>query len=229
MRGLRLGILLGAAVAALSTASACGGGGTGGSAASTGSTGGGATASGTGAATTSTSATTGTGGATTTTSTSATTGTGGATTSSTGAGGDAGPAHGKCTKPCALPADCCPAGDPACPGPNYPYNYECKGGACYNPQCSITDDCTAQNPKQDCYSLDGFKTCLFACVTDGDCNAPLTCAGKDDNGKSYCIFTGGTGCTDDASCVGLGKCIDKVCVCDVDADCTHQTFNKCAK
>jgi hypothetical protein len=123
--------------------------------------------------------------------------------------------------------DCCPPNSPGCPGTQYPDNYECKGGACYDPQCATTADCTAQSPKLDCFSLTGFQTCAFACATDGDCTAPLTCIGADDNGKKYCLSMG-SGCADDAACMGLGKCVNKVCVCTSDADCIKAGFSKCA-
>jgi hypothetical protein len=228
MRGLRLTILLGAAFAALSAASACSGGGTGGG--DTSSTSNPSTSTGTGGATTSsTTSTGGTGGTTTSSTTSSTGSTGGATTSSSSAGGsDAGTPPGYCTKPCAAAADCCPPGDPNCPGPTYPNNVACTNGACYAPECSATSDCTALNPKLDCFSLSGFDDCAFACASDADCTAPLTCSGVDDNNKKFCLSAGG-GCTDDASCNGLGKCVNKVCVCDVDNDCTKPGFTKCAK
>lgn len=85
------------------------------------------------------------------------------------------------------------------------------------------------NPKLDCFTLSGTHSCALACMVDGDCTAPLTCSGMDDNGKKYCLASGGSGCTDDASCAGLGKCVNKVCVCDSDAECTKSGFTKCAK
>jgi len=149
----------------------------------------------------------------------------GTTSSSSSTGG---PAHGACSKPCGAAADCCPPNTPTCPGPSYPDNYTCPNGACLSPQCASTADCAAQNPKLDCFSLGGFPSCAIACAVDTDCTAPLTCIGKDDNAKKYCLSMG-SGCTDDASCLGFGKCLDKVCVCDVDADCTKAGFTKCAK
>jgi hypothetical protein len=201
----------------------CGNGGT------TSTTGGETTSSGTGGASTSSSATStsGSGGGTTTatsgSSTSATTGVG----SSTGTGG---PLYGTCAPPCAVAADCCTPGDPACPSNKYPNNFTCVGGACQQPQCATTADCTAESPKLDCFALSGTNSCAFACAVDGDCNAPQTCSGKDDNGKKFCLAMG-SGCKDDAFCknLGIGKCVAGVCSCAADADCTKPGFSKCSK
>jgi hypothetical protein len=217
MKAYRLGILL-ASAAALGAGFSCGSGGTATSSGSTSST-----ASGTAAA----SGTGGNGGATT--SSSVATGTGGATTgTSTGTGS---PMYGVCSQPCTTPADCCPPGSGAsCPGASFPNNYACLKGACDGPHCGGTSDCAAQNPKLDCVTLGGASDCAFGCSTDGDCNAPLTCTGKDDNGKKYCVSMGG-GCPDDAFCkgIGLGKCVKGVCSCEQDADCTSPGYTKCAK
>lgn len=126
------------------------------------------------------------------------------------------------------PADCCAPGAPGCPSNAYPNNYTCVGGACLNPQCKSTADCTAKSPKLDCFTNVGVSDCAFACTTDGDCTAPQTCMGKDDNGKKFCLGKG-SGCTD-AMCMtlGLGKCINTVCSCTMDADCTKVGFTKCA-
>lgn len=202
----------------------CGNGGT------TSTTGGETTSSGTGgASTSSTTSTSGSGGGTTTgtsgSSTSATTGVGSSTSTSTG-----GPVYGTCAPPCAVAADCCTPGDPACPSNKYPNNFTCVGGACQQPQCATTADCTAESPKLDCFALSGTNSCAFACSLDGDCNAPQTCSGKDDNGKKFCLAMG-SGCKDDAFCkgLGIGKCVAGVCSCAADADCTKPGFAKCSK
>ncbi len=197
---------------------ACGGGST---TSTSGATGGGSTTS--AAETTSVGTTTGAGGAggaSVTSSSSTST----ATASSTGTGM---PAAGYCTKPCGTVIDCCPAGAMDCPSNMYPNNYTCDKSACKSPQCATTADCTAQDPKQDCLTLSGFKSCSNTCASDGECTAPATCSGMDDNGKKYCLSSGG-GCANDAACAGFGKCVDKVCVCQKDADCTKAGFNKCA-
>ena len=203
----------------------CGGGGT-----ATTSTGGATTTSGTGGTTTTSSgsggAATGTGGATGTTSTT-TTSTSTSTSSSTGTGG---PVYGTCAPPCAIAADCCVPGDPGCPTGPYPNNPTCVSGACKSPQCATTADCTAEGPKLDCFALGGANSCAFGCALDSDCNLPLTCTGKDDNGKKFCL-SAGSGCKDDAFCkgLGLGKCVASVCSCEADTDCTKVGFTKCSK
>jgi hypothetical protein len=190
---------------------------------------------------TSTSSTSGGGGATSTTgtSTSAATGAGGdpATSTSTGAGsgtstasstGTGMTASGYCTKPCGTVLECCPAGSMGCPSNMYPNNYKCDKNACRAPQCATTADCAMQDPTQDCLALSGFNTCGNTCSSDGQCTAPATCSGVDDNGKKYCLSSGGGGCADDVACGGFGKCVNKVCVCQKDADCTKPGFTKCA-
>jgi hypothetical protein len=175
---------------------------------------------------TSTTGTGGAGGDSTTSTASATTGAGSSTStaSSTGTGMAA---PGYCTKPCGTVIDCCPAGAVNCPSNMYPNNYACDKSACKAPQCATTADCSALDPTQDCLALSGFNSCSSTCVNDGDCSAPATCSGVDDNGKKYCLSSGG-GCVDDASCSGFGKCVNKVCVCQKDADCTKPGFTKCA-
>jgi hypothetical protein len=233
MRERSVGILLVAAAAAALAPSACGSSGSGGAGggtttASTSGTTSGSSSTGTGGSggmtTTSSSATGGSGGTTTTSST----GSGGTSTSSSSSSGDAGVTYGYCTKPCTTAADCCPIGDPACPGTTYPHNVACTDSACYSPECSSTSDCTALDPDYDCFSLGGFEDCLTACASDTDCPAPQTCSGVDDNNKKFCLVAGG-GCTDDASCSGFGKCVDKVCVCEDSNDCTKPGFTQCAK
>ena len=198
-----------------STSSTNGGGGSGG----TTSTGGGGSG-GTGG-TTSTGGSGGTGG---TTSTGGSGGTG-------GTGGSTGPEYGFCAKPCADVAECCPP-DPnnedMCPSASYPDNPECNDGACLPAQCATKEDCTVFNPKHDCIPISGFNTCFFPCASNDDCVLPLQCIGTDDNGNGFCLAPGGTGCSDDASCNGFGKCVDTVCVCDVDADCTFPGYTKCS-
>lgn len=217
-----LGTILGLSMVVIGL-SACGDGG---SSSSTGGSGGTTTTSstsggagGTGGTTGGTGGTTGGTGGVTGGSGGATGGTGGTTTS--------GPTYGYCTKPCGTVTDCCPPGSVDCPSNMYPNNWECAQGACLSPQCATNADCTAVDPDQGCFLLGDFSSCLAACVNDGDCTAPLTCSGVDDNGAKYCKATGG-GCTDDASCGGFGKCVDKVCVCAADADCTFQGYTKCA-
>jgi hypothetical protein len=168
-----------------------------------------------GAAATSTAAGTG-GGASTSTAT--------ASASSTGTGMAA---IGYCTKPCGTVLECCPAGSMGCPSNMYPNNYKCDKNACKSPQCATTADCAMQDPTQDCLALSGFNACVNPCATDGDCTAPSTCSGVDDNNKKYCLSSGG-GCANDAACGGFGICLNKVCVCQKDADCTKSGFTKCA-
>lgn len=221
-----LGIgILGASLAA------CGDGETTGSGASTSTAGNGGT--------TSTSSTNGGGGSGGTTTTEGgggsggTTSTGGAggTGGTGGAGGSTGPEYGYCAQPCGAAADCCPP-DPnnedMCPSASYPDNPECQNGACLPAQCATTADCTAFNPKHDCLPVGGFNSCKFPCDGNEDCVLPLQCVGTDDNGNGFCLAPGGTGCSDDASCNGFGKCVDTVCVCDVDTDCTFPGYTKCA-
>lgn len=173
----------------------------------------------------------GTGGTTSSggsTSTGGTTGgTGGATGGTGGTTTTSGPTYGYCTKPCGTVADCCPAGAQDCPSNVYPNNWHCESGACLSPECMSTADCTAMNPSLDCLSFSGAHSCALACSSDGDCTAPLTCAGVDDNGAKYCKVVGG-GCTDNTSCGGFGECKEKACVCDADNDCTAPGYNKCA-
>lgn len=170
-----------------------------------------------------------TGGAGGTTSSGGTAGSTGGTTSSGGTGGTttSSTTYGYCTKPCGTVTDCCPAGSPDCPSNMYPNNWECSMGACLSPQCASSADCTAIDPDQGCFTISGFSSCLVACSTDGDCTAPLTCAGVDDNGAKYCKAPS-SGCTIDADCAGFGKCVNKVCICEADADCTFQGYTKCA-
>jgi len=169
--------------------------------------------------------TAGSGGTTSTTSTTGGGGTGGATTTSTG------PEYGFCAKPCGVVGDCCPP-DPnnedSCPSATYPDNPACDNGACLPAQCATTADCTVFNPKHDCLPVSGFNSCKFPCASNQDCVLPLQCVGTDDNGNGYCLAPGGTGCSDDASCNGFGKCVDTVCVCAVDADCSFPGYTKCA-
>ncbi|MFO0568636.1 MAG: hypothetical protein U0263_23445 [Polyangiaceae bacterium] len=154
-------------------------------------------------------------------------GTGGSSDAGMDADADAGPPVGFCSRPCGTVTDCCPAGSVDCPSNQYPNNYKCVLGACRAAECSTTQDCTSTNPKLDCLSLSGFHACGFGCSSDTDCSPPLTCIGLDDNGKKYCLAKG-NGCSDDASCGGYGKCVDKVCVCYSDVDCTKTGFTKCA-
>ncbi|HEX2872876.1 MAG TPA: hypothetical protein VHP33_16550 [Polyangiaceae bacterium] len=157
----------------------------------------------------------------------------GATTSNVGgaepngAAGAANPVYGYCAKPCGTVADCCPAGAPDCPGNTYPNNYACVLGACRSPECVTTEDCQLSDPKTDCFENDGFAWCGLPCTSDDGCKAPQSCSGVDDHGKKFCLAKG-TGCTDDDSCHGYGKCVDKVCVCEDALDCTSRTFSTCA-
>lgn len=155
----------------------------------------------------------------------ATTDNGGAGAS--GAAGAASAVFGYCAKPCGTVADCCPAGAPDCPGNTYPNNYACVLGACRTPECVTTEDCKLSDPKTDCFENDGFASCGLGCAGDDDCKAPQTCAGVDDNGKKFCLAKG-TGCTDDDSCHGYGKCVDKLCVCQSALDCQSRAFSACA-
>lgn len=220
MKAYRWKVLLVAGVGLFGGVS-CGNGGT------TSTTGDATTSSGAGGASTSTStaaSTSGSGGGTTTATS------GASTTSATGSTGTGAPVYGTCAPPCAVAADCCTPGDPACPSNKYPNNFTCVGGACQQPQCATTADCTAESPKLDCFALSGTNSCAFACAVDGNCNAPQTCSGKDDNGKKFCLAMG-SGCKDDAFCkgLGIGKCVVGVCSCAADADCTKPGFAKCSK
>lgn len=115
-----------------------------------------------------------------------------------------------------------------CPNDQYPNNYTCGNGGCLNPQCGSTSDCTAQNPKFDCFKVGGVKDCLFKCMNDTECAVPLKCMGSDDDGKKYCKATGG--CTADmCKNLGLGLCIDGACSCLNATDCTKPGFTACAK
>lgn len=232
MRAIYLRAVLGIGILSAALA-ACGDGDTTGTGASTTTSNGGS-----GGSTSTTSTTDGGGG--TTTSTGGGGGAGGTTnmggggntggSGNTGGEGGAGGAttYGFCAQPCANAVDCCPPSPMSpCPSDTYPNNFECKNGACYSGQCSSTADCTAINPNLDCLTFSGQKSCVFDCALDGDCMAPLTCTGVDDDGKKYCVFSGG-GCTDDTSCGGFGKCVDKVCVCSSDTDCTVAGYEKCA-
>lgn len=187
--------------------------------------------------TSSTSASGGAGGSGTTGSTTTqSSGDGPTTSSSTGmssSGSGGMKAYGYCSKPCASASDCCPSGASGCPGAQYPNNYTCVSGACVNPACSLGPagkaECAAINPKYDCFANGGVRDCAFACTTDGDCTAPQTCVGQDDSGKKFCLAKGG-GCTE-AMCVNLkiGHCIEGVCSCSQDGDCTKPGFDKCVK
>ena len=149
----------------------------------------------------------------------------GGTSGTAGTGGSTAE-PGYCTKACDTPADCCAPGTPGCPSDQYPNNHQCVNGACHPPECADTQDC-ATNPNLDCFALSGFNSCGFKCDVDADCAAPLTCTGSDDNGKTFCLFAG-DGCTNDASCNGFGSCVDKLCVCTSDAECTAAGFTECA-
>lgn len=144
-----------------------------------------------------------------------------------GAAGSANPVYGYCAKPCGTATDCCPAGAPDCPGDSYPNDYACVLGACRSPECVTTEDCKLNDPKTDCFENDGFASCGLACSGDEDCKAPQSCSGVDDHGKKFCLAKG-TGCTDDDSCHGYGKCVDKVCVCEGALDCKSRSFSACA-
>jgi hypothetical protein len=225
-----------AAIAALGAAlAACGGDGTSGAGAGTTSAGGngGSTTTSAGGGTTTTNAG-GNGGSTTTSEGAG--GAGGSTTTSEGGGGEGGTTTTTtkpvtkltyCTRPCGTVTDCCPAGLPDCPSDQYPTNYLCTLGVCYVPECSSTADCAALDPAYDCFDLAGFHACGKACAGDVDCGAPQQCTGADSDGKKFCELPGG-GCQDDASCGGLGKCVDHKCICESDADCTKPGFTKCA-
>lgn len=155
-------------------------------------------------------------------------GAGGSITGSGGSTSTGGPVYGYCTRPCGTLIDCCPPGSPAaCPGNMYPYNYQCNSGICYAPECSSTADCTKIGPDLDCFNLSDFHACGEGCLLDGDCGAAQTCTGVDDDGKKYCELPSG-GCTDDVACSGLGKCVNKVCVCENNADCSKPGLTKCA-
>jgi hypothetical protein len=144
-----------------------------------------------------------------------------------GAAGAPNPVYGYCAKPCGTVADCCPAGAPDCPSNHYPNNYACVLGACRAAECATTEDCKATNPKTDCMETDGFASCGLSCASDDDCQAPQTCSGTDDHGKKFCLAKG-TGCSDDDSCHGYGKCVDKLCVCESALDCDSRVFSACA-
>jgi hypothetical protein len=220
MRSTHAAVVLGLATLAAGFA-ACSGGGETTASSSTGA--GGATTS----ATSDGASTTGGGGAP---STSSASGTGGEATasSSSASSSSGGPVYGYCTKPCGTVADCCPAGSMGCPSNMYPNNYSCDKSACKAPQCASTADCAAVDPTQECLVLPGFNACSATCKNDGECMAPATCSGVDANGKKYCFSNGGGGCADDAACGGLGKCVNKVCVCASTADCTKPGFTACA-
>lgn len=149
-----------------------------------------------------------------------------------GAGNTAGaanPRYGYCAKPCGVASECCPLGAKDCPGNTYPSNVACVLGACRPAECVTTQDCAATNPKMDCLENDGFSSCGFACQGDDDCQPPLTCSGVDDHGKKFCLFKAANpGCTDDKSCNGYGKCVDKLCVCESFSDCKSPIFSACA-
>lgn len=200
---------------------ACGGGGETTASTTTGS--GGATS--TSAATTSSTASAGgAGGSSATTTTGASSSSSSAASSSSSSGM---PVLGYCTKPCGTVADCCPQGAINCPSNMYPNNYTCDKNACKSPECATTADCAAIDPKQDCLAEQGFNSCATTCVNDGDCLAPATCSGVDDNNKKYCLSSGG-GCANDAACNGFGKCVNKVCACEKASDCTKPGFTACA-
>lgn len=224
MRSTHAAVVLGLVTLAVGFA-ACGGGETG---AST-TTGAGGAPSTTGSSTTATTS----GGDATSSSVTGTGGAGGATSSSASTG-TGGPVYGYCTKPCGTVINCCPpsmstGSSMACPSDVYPNNPTCVQGACHSAQCSLQTDCGAVNSNQDCLVLSGQHICGDTCTEDKDCTAAgTTCSGKDDTGKKYCLSAGGGGCSDDASCSGFGKCVNKLCVCEKAADCTKAGFTACA-
>ena len=228
MRSTHAAVALGLVALAAGFAACSGGGETGTSTA----TGAGGAMSTTDSTTTTTTATMSGGGATS----SSVTGAGGAggATSSSATTSTGGPVYGFCTKPCGTVSNCCPPMLPAgtCPTDKYPYNYECdmKYGACKSPQCTTTADCAMLDPSQGCLVLSGQHICGETCtVGDPKCSgAGTSCSGTDDLGTTYCLSAGGGGCTDDASCSGFGKCVNKVCVCEKSADCTKAGFTACA-
>ena len=223
MRSTHAAVALGLVALAAGFAACSGGGETGTS------TGAGGATSTTGSTTTATtsgvdatsSSVTGAGGAGSATSSSVTTGTGG-------------PVYGYCTKPCGTVVNCCPPTSSTgtgsiCPTDMYPNNPTCIQGACHSPQCSLQTDCGVVGSNQDCLALSGQHICGDTCTENKDCTTVgATCSGADDQGKKYCLSAGGGGCSDDASCSGLGKCVNKVCVCEKSADCTKAGFTACA-
>jgi len=211
---------------------ACGGGGTT-------STGGGAgstsnTASSTGSASSSGSG----GGASTSTATSSATGSASSSSSSSSSsGGGGGAPVGACGRRCAVDADCCPAGDPDCPGV-YPHNPTCvdldNNGekTCRGVECGSDADCNpGAGTTYACKSLDKLiKACVLPCVPNGPCSAGTTCIGVADDSTMYCAlpstpFT----CTPAGDeCKGAGLCApsgDK-CVCTADTQCDDAQFRK---
>jgi hypothetical protein len=149
-----------------------------------------------------------------------------------GGAGGAGGAVGQCGRTCTAAADCCPPGQPSCPGDRYPNNFTCEAGICKSPRCAVKEDCTAGGtlPNEDCVSIQGQMSCAHPCASDGDCSAGATCTGVDDSGNKLCKTTSPSFmCSDDAGCGGLGKCnaAGDGCYCSEPGDCTHAYFKDC--
>jgi hypothetical protein len=161
-------------------------------------------------------------------------GTAGGGTAGSGGGMGGGSNAGYCGKSCAMPKDCCPMGAMNCPGA-YPNNWTCDSGACGAPQCGSDADCTFGGVLMDykCLTVSGNKVCVESCAADMDCTpgTMTTCTGTDDAGMKYCTTMAAGGCTDDASCMGYGKCntTSKACECTADADCTGTGVDKCVQ
>jgi hypothetical protein len=150
----------------------------------------------------------------------------------------------KCVYQCTMKADCC---EPGFDCTVYPYNANCVNARCALPGCSSEADCQQRNPSayaggptSACRAVNGTPECVYPCASAADCTPNGTdCAGKDDDGGSYCIGNPGAtilnpcgsgpqcwACTTDAECdgmhgVGLGVCIlaTHTCGCTVDSQC----------
>ncbi len=172
--------------------------------------------------TTSTTGTTGTTG-TVTVSSSATSPTEPVTTTVDPTGGGE---PGFCLQTCESLADCVP------PGSN-PDDFACIDGFCEYIAAWMCDE-TNCPPEvgATCAEVEGLPTCVFSCSEGGnECDfIEGQCTGVTDEGLLYCEAVGcGGGIEEGEPCFFegfglLGTCIDGLCVCTDDAECTAEGY-----
>lgn len=143
------------------------------------------------------------------------------TADSTGGGG-----AGFCAATCTDAAMCVPAmGDPA--------DWACTDGFCeyigepfVPPPCDDTNCPAAANLA--CADVGGVNQCTTPCIDDSMCAGFTECTGMDDNGNSICAAIPCLGANEGDPCeIGgnqYGTCIDEVCVCTSDTECTATGF-----
>jgi hypothetical protein len=132
---------------------------------------------------------------------------------------------GYCGQTCFAVADCVP------PGTDLD-DYACVDGFCeWNGEIPVCDpaQCDALMIGF-CTEVEGISQCATACVDDSACLAGFTqCTGTDDAGNSICEAIPCFGVAEGEPCdiqgVGqFGVCIDGVCACTDDSQCTLEGF-----